>query len=280
MKKLALKSLLNKLIHDKRNRRRLTLVSLLMLAYVGAMCGIFSYFHSEDVVANQLSAPLISLALYEPRWDNAGIYMADASEPGMQIPKNPYGYNDGETAMYMRIKMVVALNAPNLTDKALSDEQIAAGEIGQPEAAERLSAVIGALRLDRGTENTADDTAFIAIDEDFSVTGCNNPDFIVDKTNYGSGEDDDKCLVYYFYYTAGSEDGALKLVAPGGATAELFQYLQLPVYKKDYLGIFDQQYSITLTAEGIPAAEFDNISGEPKVSDFKERTGTDSQPAP
>ena len=38
--------------------------------------------------------------------------------------------------------------------------------------------------------------------------------------------------------------------------ADLFDYVAVPIYKEDYLGVFDQPYTITVQAEGIPAANY------------------------
>jgi hypothetical protein len=63
--------------------------------------------------------------------------------------------------------------------------------------------------------------------------------------------------VYYFYYTGENSD-TMKLVKPQESTKELFNHIDIPVYKKDYFGVFDQPYNITLEAEGVPASNYPN----------------------
>ena len=48
----------------------------------------------------------------------------------------------------------------------------------------------------------------------------------------------------------------MKIVKPKESTKELFDHIDIPIYKKDYLGVFDQPYDIILEAEGIPAANY------------------------
>jgi hypothetical protein len=50
----------------------------------------------------------------------------------------------------------------------------------------------------------------------------------------------------------------MKLVKPQESTKELFNHIDIPVYKKDYFGVFDQPYNITLEAEGVPASNYPN----------------------
>ncbi len=54
-------------------------------------------------------------------------------------------------------------------------------------------------------------------------------------------------------------------VAPYESTMELFQRVDIPEYKKDYLGVFDLPYKITVQAEGIPVGN----NAEMLVDDVK-----------
>lgn len=72
--------------------------------------------------------------------------------------------------------------------------------------------------------------------------------------------------VYYFYYTNGkkSDENAdmMEIVKPNESTKELFNHIDIPIYKKDYLGVFDQPFNITLEAEGIPVGSETTLTVE------------------
>lgn len=235
----------------KNKRQLLTVVSAVFIISALMLTGIFSYFHSEDVVTNKLTGMNGSVLLREPEWDSRGQKMAAASEPGMNIPKDPYALNDGETDLYIRLKMTVRLadfDGTGKTDAYKEDFRYT--------AAQRLKPIVEAIKLNA---SETDDTAFVTLDPTGNVSAwtvtTGNTLYYTDGANHG----DNESLVYYFYYTAGSTDseGAplMAAVKPGDATAKLFRRIELPIYKKDYLGVFDQGYDIDILAEGIPAAD-------------------------
>ena len=74
----------------RRNRRqKITLLVAAFLVYITALTGVFSYYHSEDAVTNRFVGRYGSVTIREPAWDSTGQAMAAASEPGMEIPKDP-----------------------------------------------------------------------------------------------------------------------------------------------------------------------------------------------
>lgn len=251
------KGLLEKFL-KKNRRQKLVLVSVAFFAYVLLLTGIFSYLRGKDSVTNKLTAVNGSVTLLEPMWDNQGQFMARASEPGMIIPKNPYGYNNGDIDLFIRIKMTIELEEYDDTINNLTGTDTEDGEVRIPTDAKRLEKIVDAVMLGDGAGAEAD-YRFITLDttgesvSEWKINSCSNDKFVFDAVNYsGNGTDKDKKLVFYFYYTNGDTDGKMCAVSPGGSTDELFQYIDIPIYKKDYLGIFDQKYDISLKAEGIP----------------------------
>lgn len=216
----------------KNKRQKITIISFVFVVYVMLLAGIFSYFQSEDKVTNRIEAKNGSVTIIEPNWDSKGQYKAKTAEPGMKIEKDPSGYNNGQTNLYIRLKMTIDLG----TYTAENDSY----EVNFPDDAERrIDSIMKAIKLEN-------DDSFL----NSSLTGTNNSDFVMDiQTESGK-------TVYYFYYTKGDTDNKMCIVKPNESTSELFDHLVIPIYKKDYLGVFDQPYSITLTAEGIPSANY------------------------
>lgn len=247
----------------KNKRQKLTLIFALFVLYTLEFAGVFSYFHGSDVVTNRFNAQHGSVTIQEPLWDSNGASMAKASEPGMHIPKNPSGVNNGQMNLYIRIKMTVKLEeySGNLTGTDQND-----GDVGIPSNEKRLKSIVNAIKLDDG-ENfiTLNTTGNI---QDWKIEKCNNNNFTYEPDNMSNADDE---LVFYFYYTAGDTNGSdsvMHMVCPENTTAELFQYLEIPIYKKDYLGVFDQKYYILLQAEGIPAQSFQNA---PTIEEYKNK---------
>lgn len=261
----------------KTNRRqKLVTVSLAFSAYVLLLVGIFSYLQGKDAVTNKLSAKSGGLTILEPAWDNGGQAMAAASEPGMIIPKNPYGYNDGETELYVRIKMTVELGEYDNTVNGLSGNDTDDGEVGIPNDAKRLEKIVNSIMIGDGDGAEAD-TNFITLDTSadtvsgWKIASCSNNKFYFDPVNYsGNGADKNSKLVFYFYYTDGDAGQKMVNVRAHASTAELFQYVEIPIYKKDYLGVFDQKYSISLEAEGVPVKGNEGLVADKAADVFDE----------
>ena len=231
--KQKMNTVINKIFHGNK-RQMITAAAALFIVYVVLLSGIFSYFHSEDVVTNRLDAKSGAVTIQEPAWDSTGQYKAKASEPGMKIEKDPSGYNNGQIDLFIRLKMTI--DASSYTPKNTPYE----ANFPDNEA-KRVDAILKAIKLE-------DNSALI------NDTSTNNPNFIMD-TAVENGK-----TVYYFYYTGGSKNAenadTMKIVKPKESTKELFDHIDIPIYKKDYLGVFDQPYDIILEAEGIPAANY------------------------
>lgn len=215
---------------SSRERQKLVLAALLLLIVLLTMTRVLSYFHSEDTATNRMEGKNGSVAIHEPAWDAEGQKMARASEPGMEIPKNPYGLNDSEINLYIRLRMTVE-NGAFVSKNSDYDAQF------HYDDAEREAAVLKAVKL-------ADGTALLNADR----TETNNTAFYMETVTENGR------TVYDFYYTAGGEN--LASVAPDGTTAELFHSLLIPYYKSEYFGVFDQPYTIQVVAEGIPVSQF------------------------
>ena len=229
-----------------RKRQRITVLSAAFIVYVMLLSGIFAYFHSEDTVSNRLEGKSGSVTIQEPGWDSLGHDKAKAMEPGMKIEKDPSGVNNGQVDVFIRLKMTVDLKdfdetgktqeyIDNFKDNYDPDTNSKNAE----RSARRLNNILSAIKLADGTE-------FL------NGSFTNNDNFIMDTvTDTDTGK-----TVYYFYYTGGDTGQKMKAVKPGESTTALFDHLYIPIFKKDYLGVFDQKFEINLTAEGIPVSAY------------------------
>ena len=230
--KQKVNAVVNKMFHGNK-RQMITVGAALFIVYVLLLSGIFSYFHSEDTVTNRLDAKNGAVTIQEPEWDKMGRYKAKASEPGMKIEKDPSGYNNGQIDLFIRLKMTI--DASSYTKKNDTyDESYHYSE------SYRINEILDQIKL-------ANNNSFLNAER----TATANTNFIMD-----TAEENEK-TVYYFYYTGENAD-TMKIVKPKESTKELFDYIDIPIYKKDYLGVFDQPYDIILEAEGIPAANYPN----------------------
>ena len=217
-----------------------------------------AYFVSSDSVTNRLNAQHPSIVLLEPEWDKTGQFMASRSEPGMNIPKDPYAENDGKVSEYCRIKMTVTAFGANTREND--------GINGQ----KRLQSIIHAICMsDEPTER------FVIVNNDLSIKLLNNASFALSNTDELEtvvSDSDIRSVTYYFYYMGtdefGNTNSTMKILEPEESTERLFEYVNLPIYKQDYLGIFNLNYSITLQAESVPAEIFETA---PTIEEFKEQ---------
>lgn len=233
--KNSLRGLVQK-IRRSSKRQKLTMLFAVFIVYIMLLSGIFAYFQSKDEVTNRLTAPNGAVDIQEPLWDNKGQYKAKVSEPGMTIEKNPSGVNTGQVDVYIRLVMTV--DASTFKSKNSTYDTTY-----RYEESERVSRILDAIEL-------ANDESFL----NAARTVTQNKDFIMDtKTDTSTGK-----TTYYFYYTGGDTEQKMKVVKPGERTVDLFDHIDIPIYKKDYFGVFDQPYDIILTAEGVPAANFPN----------------------
>jgi len=246
----------------KNRQQRLTALALLIIVNVLLTAGVFAYFHSSDFVTNRITAeqtppeqPLpderTSVILKEPQWYEKGMEKASAFEPGMTIEKNPYAYNDGESDIYVRIKMTISVEASQNVN--LSDENVNNPEIKKLSQTEVRDKILKSLMLSDGKTPlvaSVDAGGNIEINHSlFSSKTAVPCDYAVEK-------DSNDNFTYYFYFVKQAQPAIdtneMIVLHPNESSAELFNYVDIPIYKKDYLGVFDQEYQITLIAEAVP----------------------------
>ena len=244
-------SAVNKVFHGNK-RQIFTAAAALFLVYIFLLSGIFSYFHSEDAVTNKFVAQNAAVRLLEPEWDQIGQNKAKASEPGMIIPKNPYAKNEGQNDLYIRLKMTVSLGKFDATGK--SPEYAADFDNNT----RRLNSILNAIEMKNGEtisklfrwQSNSGDIENWSLHSD-----CWNNDYYMENMGIHTLNDGTAEQVFYFYYiinsTKDEENPKMKVVKSQVETTELFHQLVIPVLKKDYLGVFDQRYDITLEAQAV-----------------------------
>lgn len=244
----------NKILNG-RKRQLITALAAFFIVYVLLVSGIFSYFHSKDSVTNRLNAKSGSVTIREPSWDSSGQFMAKASEPGMKIDKDPSGYNNGQVDLYIRLKMTIELS--ELSDAEKADKTTAYREkyLTDDNRIRRLQSIAEHIRLENDEQLLTLEDTDNAVSE-WKIASCGSKSFKFEQENKSA--DNDK-LEFYFYYTGENSEGTgpndtMAAVSPDTATDELFDHIDIPIYKKDYLGVFDQPYNITLEAEGVPVS--------------------------
>ena len=209
------------------------MLSLCMLIAGLLLCGgSLAYFTSQDEVTNNFNAKTPSIVLYETRWESEGAKMAQKAVPGMEIPKDPYIYNNSEAEVYVRMKieLVVDGHTYNSTTDALYQKII--------------SYIYYNYNFDEETGNLFYDT---------ESGKYNNPDFY-----YYDG---------YFYYASVDTCKALE---SHKATSKLFDCIKLPVKKTDFNnGIFDKKFTIKVIAEGVSTAVVDDPTVAECAKQFK-----------
>ena len=238
-------------IRRSGKRQKLTMISAVFIVYVLLLSGIFAYFHSEDEVTNKFQAKNAAVKLLEPDWDSVGQDQAKASEPGMTILKDPYAKNEGQNDLYIRLKMTVSLG--RFDGDGRYPEYVA----DLNDNARRLNSILNAIEMKKGSTTSAllgwaqrsgDISGWVLQDD------CYNRDYYMENQGVQTLNDGTTEQVFYFYYITGTKDGensVMRVVAPQESTSELFNQLQIPIYKKDYLGVFDQKYDITVEAQAV-----------------------------
>ena len=242
-RKYTLKELLT-----THKRQKLTILAVCSVLTILAFSDIFSYFQGSDAVSNRMSAQKGSVTVIEPDWDLKGERMAAGSEPGMKIPKDPAGRNDGQVDLYIRLKMTISFDAYEGELEEITAAQKANGELGIPTDEERLRAILKALTL--AADEDAAGEPLLTWDDSLIGWVNHNPHF-----SCICGASGTRTYDFYFYFVDyGTEN--MKTVPAGTSTEELFQRVDIPKYKRDYLGVFDQPYSISIMAEGIPVVQY------------------------
>ncbi|MCR4889613.1 MAG: hypothetical protein K5979_10625 [Ruminococcus sp.] len=229
-------------------RQKLTAAAVLAVLYSAAAIGIFSFFHGSDSMTNRFKSGSGSLLIIEHEWDAQGEKMAASSEPGMMIPKDPCVYNNGQADEYILMKMTIEFD--EYSGELESEADTDSGEVGIPSNEKRMRDIAGAIMLNKDT------ALFNDTSKDLEEWSCNNSNYAFRPLSTSL---DGNKLELLFYYTAGDNNGefpVLRILSQDEKTPELFNYIKLPVYKRMWLGVFDQPYSIDIEVKGIPAEAF------------------------
>mgnify|MGYP006916038945 CR=1 FL=1 len=261
------------LFKDKKQRRRSMFVILSFVLYAVVITMIFAYYSSTDTVTNHISGKNIGLELYEPEWDTKGVFLAEKSEPGMTIPKDPYAVNTGEMDEVVRLKLEITLDES--TAQLPSGNDNIEGMITAATDDERKIAILKSILFSDDTplvtiapyESQTESGNNIKVDDSQGSSyfmSYNGSGFLIEDASTSSNK-----FVLYFYYIGDNHIGGtegyteftraettMEILKPGEATPRLFNKLVYPIYKKDYLTVFDQGYDIKISAEGIPVKEF------------------------
>lgn len=270
---------------NKENRRRMLVLFLSFVLYAFIISRIFAYYSSEDVVTNRISSKSIGLELYEPEWDAIGSVLATKSEPGMTIPKDPYAKNTGVMDEVVRLKLEIRLDTSTAVLPAGNDGSDMihiANDTGRKIAI--LNSILYSddspfMEIEHGN-TSAVGNRITAKGSDGSnyIVNYKGIDFLIEEAG-GSGSEN---FDFYFYYIGNNHIGGttgyeqynrketvMETLEPGDATSTLFKKLVYPIYKKDYMTIFDQGYDIHVYAEGILCMDFDEKGLPHTVENFK-----------
>jgi hypothetical protein len=197
-------------------------------------------FADKDTVTNRQRSSMADITLIEPNWLATGQKKAKKLEPGMTIEKDPQVVNDGEAGVYIRMQV-------QITDA--SGNQLATDS-------DRYQAILASVYC------KGDSEAVTLLKKTDDGLVSQNPNFI-----YKDG---------WFYYQ--TKENKYIVLKSGETTPTLFDYLQVPVLKSEYNGIFDSDFNINVIAQAVAATyEGDDIgkafaSLEGTVTD--ESTGT------
>ncbi len=281
-------------------RIKIILLVVALGVYYFSLSMTFSFFTSTDKVSNRLLSKNIGLELFEPAWDAGGKTMAAASEPGMVIPKDPYAKNSGEMDMLVRLRLELRL-APGDSQQPQGDTYIKPAN-----ETERKLAILKALLDDKdntvltvtpATDDSAKGNATVVTGQDGNryYLRYNNTKTDSNENEYSSfliesnEEAGSESFDLNFYYIAGNPIGGvgqyvydddnlpleaehtqMAVLKPGVGTPKLFSGLVCPIYKKDYLTVFDQSYTINVYAEGILLKEFEEKGIPGTIENFKQ----------
>lgn len=188
-----------------------------------------AYFTAHDEVMNQHHAAELEIRLFEPEWDAGGMEKAKQLQPGMTIEKDPYVYNASDADVYVRMQIeMLELNADGTVKYTDGKENYITGD--------RYDSIMNAIYY----RDAQDKTERLAAYDEAAGYISNNPAFCYDDG--------------WFYYAAPQADGyLLTALAPESSTEKLFDELHIPVLKSEYLGVFDANFSVRVTAQAVPA---------------------------
>ena len=278
---------ISNILKNKKKQKNLLILILTFSLYAFVISRIFAYYSSSDEVTNRISGKNIGLELYEPEWDAVGSALAKKSEPGMTIPKDPYAKNTGQMDEVVRLKLEIRLD--ETTAKLPSGNGQHDNMLQIATDTERKIAILCSILYD-------DDSSVFEIEKTSIQTANGNhiPVKGEDKGSYFVKYKDSNFLIeevsgsgsesfdFYFYYIGNNyiggtsgyegytrENTVMEILAPNEMTPKLFNKLVYPIYKKDYLTVFDQKYTINVYAEGILCKDFDERQLPYTVENFK-----------
>lgn len=294
----------SRLKRTKRMYLRVLMVLLALILYYLVLATSFAFFTSVDTVTNRFLAKSIGLTLHEPGWEQTGQQMASAMEPGMVIPKDPYASNTGALDMVVRFKLTVRLGESRASLPEAN--QTHPGLLTPADDTDRKIAILRSLVTSDDKpfltiEPAAGDTptgnqALIHADNGRRYTVSY---YAASQDSYGSEygsflleavDDDDSAEAFdlYLYYIGGNPIGGtgrymtdaqgnpftqqqtqLAVLSAGASTPRLFNQMVCPIYKKDYLTVFDSAYDVNVSVEGILLEAFDEEELPYTIENFK-----------
>ena len=277
---------ISNILKNPEKRKKILTLLLTFFLYAFVISRIFAYYSSSDEVTNRISGKSIGLELYEPEWDKTGFYLAKKSEPGMTIPKDPYAKNTGNMDEVVRLKLEIRLDES--TAKLPAGNAQSDALLQEATDTERKIAILRSILYSDGNsvfkiEKSGKQTA---IGNDIHVKSSDGVSYFIQyQGNSFLIEDatvDGENFDFYFYYIGNNiiggtsgyevytrEHTMMEVLAPNEATPKLFNKLVYPIYKKDYLTVFDQKYDINIYAEGILCLDFDEKDIPYTVENFK-----------
>jgi len=203
---------------NRRINKKIYMICVLFVAVGLLVCGLtIAYFSSRDVVTNKHQANDVRILLQEPEWLETGMMDAAVMQPGMCIEKDPKVYNDGESGVYVRMKIIIKCKDENGNFVTVDSND------------SRYQAIRNAICVD------AAGTQKLLSNETGSVVSHNDA-FIYNN-------DDD-----WFYYK--TESGFTVLEA-GTYTSPLFQSFIVPVLKTEYNDLLDSEFRIQIAAQAV-----------------------------
>jgi hypothetical protein len=245
-------------------------VVILILGLLGVWVTL-AFFTSRDEVTNTQVSNAVEIELLEPLWDKGDFKKAQVYEPGMIIDKDPCVYVNGEADVYFRIKFTIT----DANGKDLSTFQDADGKLDTT----RYEAILNAIyckvgsATDSSTADTTDDYAEAeSKSEESSKTDSQDTttETIPAKEGYQKfyGSDgkyqnpafyynSDDGWFYYGTYDKDSNEINYTVLKKGEVSPTLFDYIQIPILKSDYNGLFDSGFEIKIEAQAVSASEED-----------------------
>ena len=239
--------------------------------------------------------------MYYCGWDGGGSDMAAAFEPGMIIPKDPYAVNTGSADMVVRFKMEIQLVESTADLPYGNSVELLHTADDTERKITLLRSVLMAdgtslLTIGKNSEQAENvNHTFVHADNGENYFLQYHPsrqdsygnlygDFLIEAAE---GNGNEKFDLYFYYignnpiggagnYTSDSlgnvlspKNTQMSILSPSMQTPKLFNKIVCPIYKKDYLTIFDQGNTINISVEGILLEDFDNVNLPYTVENFK-----------